>query len=107
MAPQSNNNRRRNGRNNNRRNNNQKTSSNSSRSKSNHQDLLKTLEIEYDPPFVVGKKCELKKHYKMKVQHPHLPGQTGTVQFPVISEETMMSDCARFNDTLVDLELYC
>ena len=103
MAPQSNNNRRRNGRNNNRRNN-QKTSSNSSRNRSNQEDSSKILKVEYDPPFIVGKKWEPKKHYKMKVQHPHLPGQNDTVQFPVINEETMMSDRAQFNDILVDLQ---
>ena len=104
MTQQSNNNRRRNGRNNNRRNGStQKTSSNSRNSSSN-QDSSTTLEIEYDPPFVVGKKWEAKKHYKMKVTHPHLPGQTDTVQFPMIGEQTIMSDRAQFNDILVDLQ---
>ncbi len=40
----------------------------------------------------------------MKVQHPHLPGQLDKVQFPMIDEETVMSDCAQFNDILVDLQ---
>ena len=28
------------------------------------------------------------KHYKMKVQHPHFPGQSDTIQFPVINDTT-------------------
>ena len=40
----------------------------------------------------------------MKVQHPHLPGQTDTVQFPMIGEQTIMSDRAQFNDILVDFQ---
>ncbi len=87
---------------NNQRNNSQKNKSSSSQSSTN--DVPKQLEIEYDPPFVLGKKWEPKKHYKLKVQHPHLPDQTETVQFPVISEETAMSDRAQFNDVLVDLQ---
>ena len=103
MAQQSNS-RCRIGRNNNRNKGSPQKNSSNSRNNSNHQETSKTLEIKYDPPFVVGKKWEAKKHYKMKVQHPHLPGQTDTVQFPMIGEQTIMSDRAQFNDILVDLQ---
>ena len=90
----------------NRRNNRGNKSSNKSSNSrlSSTNDVLKQLEIEYDPPFVLGKKWEPKKQYKVKVQHPHLPGQFDTVQFPMIAEETTMSDRAQFNDILVDLQ---
>ena len=101
MSQQSNQSRRRNRHN---KRGNTSSKSKSSSPNSNTRDVLKQLEIEYDPPFVLGKKWEPKKNYKLKVQHPHLPNQTETVQFPVISEETSMSDRAQFNDTLVDLQ---
>lgn len=61
------------------------------------------FEDEYDPPFALGHYWQPKEYYKLKLEHPFLPGQIDSFQFPIIENETKMCDRAIYAQQLIDL----
>ena len=65
--------------------------------------MLSKLQEEYNPPFLLNASWKTEHHYKVKVPHPFLDNEKGTVHFPILSKTTTLSDHAIHYKEVLDL----